>query len=190
MPESSSGAAYRGVPSARVAWVGLCSRAIPKSTSTIPSSSSEDQVGGLDIAVDDLLLVHVGERLARLADVLDRLGHRQRAAALEHSGEARAAHQIHHEVVALAVGEVVDHAHHTRVAQTLEQPRLDLEAHRVGVLERLLDRHLEAVFEPARAVHGAHAADRDRGLDHVPANPRARVERSHGHIVARSQVSD
>ena len=149
----------------------------------------EDQVGGLDVAVDDLLLVHVGKRLARLADVLDRLGHRQRAAALEHRVEARAAHELHHEVVALAVGEVVDHAHHPRVTQTLQQPRLDLEAHRVGVLERLLDRHLEAVGEPARAVHGAHAADGDRGLDHVrAADLGALLERSHGDSVPRSLV--
>ena len=73
---------YSGVPMARV----------PASPGRLLAGDAEvhehdpvlaqDQVVGLDVAVDDVLLVHVMQRLARLARVLDHVGHRQAGAAL------------------------------------------------------------------------------------------------------------
>ena len=67
----------RGVPMPTVpSSSSPSSRATPKSTSMMPVLA-EDQVLRLHVAVDDLLLVHVLERLGGLARVLDRVLDRQ-----------------------------------------------------------------------------------------------------------------
>ena len=130
----------------------------------------EDDVGGLDVAVHDVLGVHVGERLAHLADMLDRLGERQPAAFLEHAGQARAAHQLHHQAVAGRRRRGGRATRTTRgMAQARQQPRLDLEARRVALLEQQLERDLGAVGEPAAAVDRAHPAAGDPRDDLVGA---------------------
>ena len=73
--------------------------------------------------------------------------------------------QLHHEVVAGLVGEVVDDADHARMAELFEQPRLDLETGDVRDVEQAFDRHLHPALAIVRAVDGAHRAARDRALD-------------------------
>ena len=69
---------------------------MPKS-SEHDAALTEDDVGRLDVAVHDLLGMHVGQRLAQLAHVLERLGGRQRATLLEDAGQARPADQLGHQ---------------------------------------------------------------------------------------------
>ena len=124
---------------------------MPKSTSTTPVAL--DQVLRLDVAVDDLLLVHVLERLARVPDVLHRLLQRQArvAALLEHGAEVGALDELHDQVLAGLVLEVLEHAHDARVAQDGQQAGLDLEALGVAPVGEVLERDLDArLARPAR----------------------------------------
>ena len=101
----------------------------------------QDHVLRLDVAVHDLLVVHVLERLAGVAGVLDRLVERQPgvAAVLELGAEVGAADELHDDVEALLVLRVVEHLDDARVAEAGEQPRLDLEAGGVAQVEQALD---------------------------------------------------
>ncbi len=76
----------------------------------------------LDVAVDDLLVVHVLQRLAALAGVLHRLVEPQPrgAVALEQRVEVGALDQLHHQVLAALVGEVVEDLDHPRVVEQRE----------------------------------------------------------------------
>jgi hypothetical protein len=131
----------------------------------------QDHVLRLDVAVHDLLVVHVLERLAGVARVLDRLLDRQPrvAAQLDLGAEVGAVDELHHDVEPLLVARVVDHLDHARVAEAGEQPRLDLEAGGVLDVEQPLDRHLEPGLAVERAVDGAHRPARDRRDDLVAA---------------------
>ncbi len=50
--------------------------------------------------------------------------------------------ELHHQVLAALVAEVVEHLHHARVAQQRQQPRLHLEALGVARVVHVLHRHL------------------------------------------------
>ena len=91
---------------------------------------AEDHVLRLDVAVHDLLAVHVGQRLAPVADVLDRVPEREAriAAALEDRAQVHAVDEVHDDVETLVVAGVIEHLHDARVAQAGQQARLDLEA--------------------------------------------------------------
>ena len=130
---------------------------------------AEDQVLGLHVPVHDLLLVHVLERLAGLAGVLDRVAERQAGLALplEQVAEVDALDQVHHHVLAGLVLEVVEHPHDARVPKRRQQPRLDLEARGVAQVGQPLERHLRAAVGLAGAEDGAHGAARDRADDLV-----------------------
>ena len=81
------------------------------------------------------------ERLAAVADVLDRVAERQPriAAALEDRAQVDAVDEVHDDVEALVVAGVVEHLDHARVAQAREQARLDLEARGVTDVQQALD---------------------------------------------------
>jgi hypothetical protein len=121
--------------------------------------------------VDDLLVVHVLQRLRRLAHVGDRVLERQsRSAALhQQPAEIDALDEVHHQVLAAVVLEVVDDPHHPWMAQLGEQARLDLEARGVPPVEQALECHVPLVaLGVAGAVDRAHRAARD-GQDHLVA---------------------
>jgi hypothetical protein len=121
--------------------------------------------------VDHVLLVHVGERLTRLADVLDRIVRVEPgSAARGHElGQAAAADELHHEVMAAALAEVPDHANDARVVEPRQQPRLDLKPRRVAQVQQALDGHLPAGVDVPRPHDLTHAAARDRADDRVRA---------------------
>jgi hypothetical protein len=74
-------------------------------------------VGGLDVAVDDALLVRVVERAHELdADLDDRLG-RQQLLRVEHVFERAALDQFHRDVRMAALVADVEHRHDVRVRQ-------------------------------------------------------------------------
>ena len=131
---------------------------------------AQDQVLGLDVAVDDLLVVHVLERLARLARVLDRLvqGKARLAALLEQHAEVDPADEVHHQVLARRRREVVRDAHHPRVLEAGQQPRLGLEPLVVMGVGALLERDLGVGLGIDRAVDLAHRPSRNRLEDPVP----------------------
>jgi hypothetical protein len=93
-----------------------------------------EQVRRLDVAVPDLLLVHVVERLARLAcvpDGLDRI--EARAAALAQQGAGVPAGSRDPISGSRArVDEVVPHADHARMVEVGQQSSLDLESRLAG----------------------------------------------------------
>ena len=107
---------------------------------------AQDHVLRLDVAVHDLLAVHVGQRLAAVADVLDRVADREPrvAAALEDRAQVHAVDEVHDDVEALVVARVVEHLDHARVAQAGQQARLDLEAGGVTDVQQALDRDVGA----------------------------------------------
>ena len=130
---------------------------------------AEDEVLRLDVAVHDLLLVDVLERLAALADEADGLVDPQsrRSALLEEHVEIDPLDELHDEVLAAVVAEVVEHLHDARMAEHGQQPRLDLEALRVAGVEQVLDRDPTRVAQVAGAVDCAHRPARDRRADLV-----------------------
>jgi hypothetical protein len=140
------------------------------------SVASQDQVLRLHVAVDDVLLVDIGERLTGLPRVVDGLpdGQPGRTPLGQHLGQARAIHQLHHEEVVALVFEVVEHVHDARVVERGQQASLDLETARRRLLEQALQRHLVPVFEVPRAIDRAHRAARDGRHDLVGAA-------AHGH---------
>ena len=121
--------------------------------------------------MDDLLVVHVLERVGGLADVVDRVLDRQPRppVLLEHAAEVRALDELHHDVLARLVLEVVHHPHHARVAELGEEARLDLETGRVTQVHEPLHGDLAALLAVLRPVDGAHRAARDRRQDLVTA---------------------
>ena len=58
----------------------------------------EEEVGGLEVAVDDAERVRLGERLAGLQHVVDGLGRGEVAALLERPREVAALEVLHHDV--------------------------------------------------------------------------------------------
>ena len=146
-----------------------------------------DQVLRLDVAVDDVLLVDVVQRLARLAAPLDDLVDRQpgRALGREAVVEALALDQLHDDVVVAGVAEVVDDAHDARVVELGQQPRLDLEARDVRRVEQALDGDEAPGLAVERAVDRAHRAARDGALDRVmAAHHGSRIAGRHGPSIA------
>ena len=130
---------------------------------------AQDHVGRLDVAVDDLLVVHVLQGLAPVAGELDAVpdGQARIAVALEHRAEVEALDELHDDVGALLVAGVVEDLDEPRMAQAGQQARLDLEARGVADVEQALDGDLAALLAVEGAVDGAHSAAGDGGDDLV-----------------------
>ena len=135
------------------------------------SGIAHDQVLRLYVAVNDLLLVHVLERLAGLARVLERPLERQARPALllDEAPEVPAAHKLHHQVITLAVADVAEDLDDPRVAQAREQARLDLEAFPLSLLDQALEGDLAATAVRG-SVDGTHRTARNRLDDLVLAD--------------------
>ena len=108
----------------------------------------DEDVGRLDVAVDDARAVG---RLQRAAELIDHRGGLRGAqgAVFEHRRQAPASHQPHHEVRRAGLAPVVVERDDVRVLELGDQLRLGLEAtDEVGVVGVLrsddLDRHLTA----------------------------------------------
>ena len=117
----------------------------------------------------DLLRVHVLERLARLAYVLDRAVERQagRAALLQHRVQIGPFDKGHDEVLTALVLEVVEHLDHAWMAQLREQSRLHVKALRVASVLHVLDRDGAVGLRVPRAIDGAHGPTGDRPFDRI-----------------------
>ena len=119
---------YSGEPQTRLDPVIPASdstRAIPKSVSFTVCASQQD-VLGLDVAVDDAARVRVGQRLGDRQRDPPRLIVRERAVAIEAAAQILAADQLHDQIgppVGLARlahrhdAGVIEEAHHLRLAQ-------------------------------------------------------------------------
>ena len=124
--------------------------------------AEQEHVLGLEVAVDDALLVRGGEAARDLERDLDRLAGRQRPV-LQPLAERLALQQLHRRVDgALLAAEVVD-GEDVRVREGGDRLRLALEApERVGILGEVprqdLDRHLALELRVARAEDDAHPA--------------------------------
>ncbi len=141
----------------------------------------QKQIGGLDVAVNDALLVRVLQPPGRLHHTIDRLPHRQRALRLDDLAQIVAVDVLHHEKVdALGLARVVG-GDDVGMLQPGRGPNLAAEpADRVGRLHRLrrqdLQGHdplhravagLEDLPHPARAdlfQHGVFAEDQPAGF--------------------------
>ena len=142
-------------------------------------------VGGLQVAVDDAVLVRRLERLGNLPGDRQRLveGH---GAARDPRAQILALHQLHHQrPAARRVLDAVDLGD-VRMVQRRERPRLALEPHQpVGVGgERVgqdLERHVASELGVAGAIDLPHAAGAERRHDLVGAEPDAGVQRRAGH---------
>ncbi len=90
--------------------------------------AAENQVGRLDVAVDDAVLVGEGEAAADLDDQLDALARVERSAPPDQLGQRLARDVLHgDERLAVVLADVVD-GDDVRVLQPRRQPRLALEA--------------------------------------------------------------
>ena len=154
----------------------------------------EEEVRGLEIAVDDAALVGLEDGLARLEHQVHRLDDGERAALLRVATEVDAVEHLHDDVrIAALHAPHVEHARHVLGGQPRRGARLTDEARRhldvavaslddarvVHVLERggghrpigeqQLDRDAVACLEVDRGHDDAHAAGAELALDPVPA---------------------
>ena len=135
------------------------------------------QVAGLDVAVDEPLLVRVLQSGRGLRDVLGRGRVRDRAVAIEDLLERLAVDVLHDEVGHVVVPRDVEDADDVRVVERrgraglaeepLERELLVL----VAARHEHLDRDLAVQFQVLREVDRAHPAAAEHVLDDVAADP-------------------
>ena len=158
---------------------------MPKSsslTTCLPPALHDEDVAGLEIAVDDALVVRRLQRRADgLEDLVDLLG-REAAALVEHRAQVGALEQLH-DVERAPVGqlaELVD-VHDVRVLDHVDGERLAQEArHHLRRGRELAPQHLDGGLAPEepvlRLVDGAAAARRELLLEDVGARERAGLQ--------------
>ncbi len=143
----------------------------------------QDDVFRLEIAVDDVLVVRLGQRRQRLAQHVDDSPEGQRSVFVRGAREVAPAQELHHQVE-LAVGRVseVDDAHGVRVIQLAcgaglrdEPGGRVLLPHQMGVD----DLHRDGASEGGLlgAIDAPHTADADELEDKIAARKRASDER-------------
>ncbi|MFO0607940.1 MAG: hypothetical protein U0324_32550 [Polyangiales bacterium] len=142
--------------------------------------AGEEDVLGLEVAVDDAAAVGLGDALHRGRDERERLRRWERAAPFEHRAQRLAVEELVHDEQPHAVGVVahVEHVDHVGVAHLRRRLRLSQEA-------------LDAVGRgrPARALPVAvHHLHRDAalrpGVGGLPHRPHAAAARDAGEAVA------
>jgi hypothetical protein len=132
----------------------------------------EENVVGLDVAVDDAADVRVVERVGDLAQDAAHLVHRLARLVREQRGEIPAGDVRHHEVRdPLALADVVD-GHDVRVGQLRRRLRFAGEARADrGIVRQLRRQHLDgdvALESPVtRPIDDRHAAATDLGLEGI-----------------------
>ena len=132
----------------------------------------EQDVAGLDVAVDDPGRVHVRERAEQLAG--QPLGVGQRAAVAEAVAQAAAGDVRHHQVGPVLLDAEVEDLDDVRVRERGGRARLALEAREPALVvgERVrhqLDRDLAVQRLVARQPHGRHAARAEVAHERVAA---------------------
>ena len=117
----------------------------------------QDQVLRLDVAVQDLLLVHVLQGVAGLARDLPYLLRRKPRcpALLEQLEQVRTLDELHDEELAVVL-EGVEHAHDTRVVEHPQQLGLGLEAGGHAHIHEVLERNVDAGAHVHRPVDRSH----------------------------------
>src|SRR5579872_1164347 len=115
---------------------------------------ADDDVVGLEVAVDDPLAVEIDDRAADLARERDRLVHRDALSFLHDGAQGPALRELHHEVhPALLLG--LEDPDDVRVRELLADLLLALEALVEGDVALVVQvRHLERDDRPARVVDG------------------------------------
>ena len=156
--------------------VGLRPRQLgdPEVEDLEPPFVGDEEVLGLQIAVDDVVLVRRGQPARELHRVVDGLPHAQRAAA-EAFAKRPAFEQLRDDV-GLAAGEagVVD-GDHVRVVERPGRARLLFEALQLlrrGAAREHFQRHVAAQLLVPGEQHHAHAAAPQLALHHVAAAER------------------
>jgi hypothetical protein len=143
----------------------------------------DQDVLGLDVAVDDLRRVRLGERGEHLADDLDGARRRQRSRLPHQPREVDAPQELHHDEQQPVLGAPeVEHAHRVGVVEPGAGAGLGVEARHRGLVARevRMDHlHREGLAEGGLlgAVHAAHAARSDGFEDDVPGAELATDER-------------
>ena len=133
----------------------------------------EEQVAGLQVAVNDALGVRFGQGFQRFDDVVDGFGHRQCAVRLEHLLEVEAFEVLHdHERAAVRESPHVQHAHdvlalHARGGAGLTREALDDLRVLGGFREEKLDGNALIEMDVRGGHHEAHAALSEHALDAV-----------------------
>ena len=123
---------------------------------------AEEQVRGLDVAVDQTLAVRVVEASGGLEPDHQRLGQREGSAVIEHRSETSAAEEFTHEVGHAVVGARVVDVHDVRMVQG--RSRMSLSAEPLdegGVTRHGLVEHLEG--HPAPELGVVSQTDAGRG---------------------------
>ena len=132
-PRACSGARYAAVPSTEPTWVML-DWSVGAGDAEVGElddvAVGDEQVSGLDVAVDDAVAVGVLEAAARLGDDLDALVDVEMAAVAQQLGARIARHVLHHDevLVAALVEAEVEHLDDVRVHEPGGGERLAAEA--------------------------------------------------------------
>ena len=131
---------------------------------------AQEEVRGLDVAMDEAGVMRVLQACRSLYDEADRFGVRQFAA----GGQRRARHVLHHDEEAAASFTRVVDPHDVRVGQPAREPGLAKETRAnalVGseLLGEDLDRHRPLQLLVAREIDHSHRATSECVLDPVPA---------------------
>ena len=148
----------------------------------------DENVAGLDVAMDQPSGMGDVERRCDLLDDRDRPIRRQRAAGDQHPPQIRSVDEVHgHEQQAVLLAGVVDRDD-VRVAQRDGDPRLGTEALAEGVVCRQPRRdHLQGDDVIQRqvggAIDGAHAAATRDPLDPVSGESGSRIQVCHGLVI-------
>jgi hypothetical protein len=133
----------------------------------------QQEVGGLDVAVDDALRVRRGEPRGRLGGQIGHPAGGQRARRGQHPGEAVALDQLHHQVQPVVVLAEVEHADQVRVVETPGGLGLQAEPggrRGVGVLgEQQLDGHRSGERLVVRPPDLSHSTAPDLNIQPVAA---------------------
>src|SRR5262249_41865972 len=150
----------------------------------------DEDVLGLQVPVDDPLLVGRPEAAGHLERIVDRLANRQRGSAGQLLPERRPLEQLRNDVGRTVVSPDVVNREHVRVVEAAGGPGLLLEpAQALGVrgIGRRQDLDRDFPVEPlvARPVDLAHSSRSERPDDLVGAEPRTRRE-SHARLSARA----
>jgi hypothetical protein len=175
-PIACSGLMYCGVPSESPVCVMRCAAGLLHGERDAEVGDQrlpivQQDVLGLDVAVDHALAMCVVERAGHLAGDAHRVGDRQLTFALEARTQRLAGDERHH-VVQQAVGfAAVEQRQDVRMLQSRGGADLGEEAlaaecgAEVGVQH--LDGDIALVLEVVREVHGGHAASAEFALDAV-----------------------
>ena len=156
----------------------LVSPSQPEIDNLQPPVPGDHRVGRLEVAMHDLVLVRVRQRVSRLQTIADGLVQPQRAALVEALAQGAALDMLHRdERRAIGVTDFVDRAD-VRMVQGGSVAGLAQQsaARRVNIARGVndLERHRPVERRVIREEHGAHAPAAEQALDPIAPQSRAR----------------